>query len=69
MPVDASGGGGMNAPKLIRTCSAILVFSARTWTRPSPETAASTASKVARDLPGGVLEMPVQVSGRSAHGT
>jgi hypothetical protein len=30
------------------TCSAILVFSARTWTRPSPETAASTASKVAR---------------------
>ncbi len=38
----------MNAAKLILTCKAMRVFSASTWTGPMPETAASTASKVAR---------------------
>ena len=39
---------GMKAAKLIRTCKAIRVFSASTWTGPTARTQASAASKVAR---------------------
>ena len=38
----------MNAAKLIRTCSAIRVFSGSTVTGPSASTTASTRSNVAR---------------------
>ena len=38
----------MNAAKLIRTCKAMRVFSASTWTGPTARTQASAASKVAR---------------------
>ncbi len=39
---------GMNAAKLIRTCRAMRVFSASTWTGPTARTQASAASKAAR---------------------